>query len=938
MTADLQVRVLGPVDVLVGGVPHEVSGRRRTAILAALALQAGKVLSIDWMTEIVWGEEAPGNPAVTLQSHVTHLRRVLGVPGMIVHREPGYRLEIAAPATDAQVAESLIAEGTAATDPAEAASRLTVAVALWRGRSLAGLDTLVWFGDQARRLEELLLQAEVALMNARLDMGQHLQLVPHLEELAGRHPLHEPLHGQWMLALYRSGRQADALAVFAQLRARLSEELGVDPSPSLRDLHAATLDQSRSLDLPAARVAAARQGVVPAQLPAGVPGFTGRLAELTALDGLLARSRADGDPGLAVISGAAGVGKSSLTVHWARRTAAFPDGQLYADLRGFDPDRQPMDAATVIRGFLHALGVTEKEMPPTADGQIGLYRTLLAGRRMLVVLDNARDSEQVRPLLPSAAGCCAVVTSRSQLIGLVATHHAHGLTLEPLSRADARELLSYRIGPARLSREHAAVSQILDRCAGLPLALVLAAARAAQQPRRPLATLALELGNTAPLDALGSGDPASDIRNVFSWSYQGLAPDDARLFRFLALHPGPAAAAPALASLVGEPLERLRSQLSALLHASLLIEVRPGHYALHDLLRLYAAELGLQHDPPADRREAGHRLVEHYAATATAAVRTLDADHPAEPLGLPADGVTVEQLPDPASAQAWFEDENSTLTAVVLASTSDASDQQAGRLARAMTTHLDRSGRWHDLMEIQLAVLPVLTRLADVSAQAGAHRDIGRALAQLGRYHDATGHLDRAMDLYAALSDPLGQGRVHHSLGWLHQARGDHRTALKHAERALTLFREAGDRLWQARELNATAWLYVRLQEPATALTRCRRALTVLRAMGDRHGEAGTLDTMASAHHALGADDRAVVGYEAALAIFEQLDDRYSQAAVRLHLGDSFTALGDRERAVRAWRTALSRLDSLDRAGTETLRLEIADRLGSFGDAPAPPS
>ena len=558
----MQVRLLGPVDVLVGGKPQEIAGLRRRAVLAVLALHEGEVVSTDVLLSAVWGDDAPRAAANTLQSHMSGLRGALGSRAAILARPPGYLLDLGADGTDVQAAERLLREAEKSADPAEAAACLRDALALWRGRPLADVSaSLVWFRSHARRLEQLLLQAQGLLADTRLALGQHAQLIPELESLTRQHPLHEALWGQLMVALYRAGRQTDALAAFQRIRQLLLDEHGVDPGGRLQELHAAVLRHDPSLVAWSPAVTATaepRTAPVPAQLPRAVPSFTGREAELAVLDELAPGDAAAGDAPpvpVCLISGPAGVGKTALAVHWAHRAAArFPDGQLYVNLRGFDPAGTAVEPAEAVRGFLDAFAVPPERIPAGLDSQVALYRSLLAGRRILIVLDNASDVEQVRPLLPGTHGCFVIITSRHQLTGLIATHGARPLTLDLLAAAEARALLTQRLGAGRAAAEPGAVTEIIDRCARLPLALAIVCARAATYPQFSLAALADDLrADPENLDAFRTDDTSADVRAVFSWSYRKLDADAARLFRLLGLHPGPDISVPAAASLAGLP-------------------------------------------------------------------------------------------------------------------------------------------------------------------------------------------------------------------------------------------------------------------------------------------------------------------------------------------------------------------------------------------------
>jgi len=479
--------------------------------------------------------------------------------------------------TDVREVERLLRQAPQSPEPAEVARGLHRALNLWRGRPLADVTGVAWLEEQAERLDLLWLRVRQALSEARLAAGEHAQLVPELEQIAADHPLDERVHGQLMLALYRSGRQADALAVYHRLRHTLDEELGIDPGQALRDLETAILRQDPALSAPAAAATlAAPPAPVPAQLPSAVPAFTGRTAELARLDALAGLDAGAAGAGLGpatpatvaicAVSGTAGVGKTALAVHWAHRVAGrFPDAQLYVNLRGFDPAGAALDPGQALRGFLDAFGVPTARIPADLDAQAGLYRSLLAGKRVLVVLDNARSAEQVRPLLPGAPGCLAIVTSRDQLAGLVATEGARPLALDLLTAADARKLLVRRLGADRAVGEPEAVEAIITACARLPLALTIAAARAATSPGFPLAAIAAELQESgSALDPVDGGDLATDVRAVFSWSYHALSAGAARLFRLLGLHPGPDIPITGAASLAGIPPGQARTVLPVL--------------------------------------------------------------------------------------------------------------------------------------------------------------------------------------------------------------------------------------------------------------------------------------------------------------------------------------------------------------------------------------
>src|SRR5450631_2422427 len=639
----MHVRLLGPVDVVVDGGSRPVHGLRRRAVLAALALHGGEIVSTSRLVDAVWGETAPPTALNTLQSHVSYLRNILGSKAAILARPPGYVLDLGGDHTDVQFAERLLRQGTQSADPVHGARHLQAALALWRGRPMADLAGLAWLEEQAERLDLFRVQIKRALFEARLAAGEHAQLIPDLDRMIADHPLDENIHAQLMLALYRSGRQADALAMYHRWRRTLDEELGIDPSKVLRDLETAILRQDPELDAPtpaaashlaspaAAQALASPKMPIPAQLLAAVPAFAGRNAELARLDAILPAVAEAGLPApaavvIAAVSGTAGVGKTALALHWAHQVAErFPDGQLHVNLRGFDPGGPALEPGEAVGRFLDAFGIPVARIPAGLPAQAALYRSLLAGKRVLVLLDNARDVAQVRPLLPGSPGCLAIVTSRNHLTGLVATEGAYPLILDVPTAAEARDLLSSRLGADRIASEPDAVDDIIAGCARLPLALTIAAARAATNPSFPLAVFATELSEaTRALDPFHGDDLATDVRAVFSWSYHALSTDAARLFRLLGLPPGPDIANAAAASHAAIPPDRARALLAELTRAHLLSEPVPGRYAFHDLLHAYATEQAHAHDSRDSRDAAVRRVLDHYLHTAHSAAMLME--------------------------------------------------------------------------------------------------------------------------------------------------------------------------------------------------------------------------------------------------------------------------------------------------------------------------
>jgi DNA-binding SARP family transcriptional activator/tetratricopeptide (TPR) repeat protein len=909
---------LGPFTVAVDGRPVELTTGRLRTLLAALAVSAGTAVSLDRLVEALWDADEPGNARRGVHVYLTRLRAVLGAESITT--EPGgYRLHAAPDQVDAVRFVRLLDAAARQPEPAAERDRLDEALALWRGAPFDGVRSDWLARTETPRLVERYLAAVERQADLVAADGPPDELVERLRDLTGRHPLRESLWTRYLMVLDRCGRQAEALRSYGTVRVRLRDELGTDPGPALRAAHADLLAGRPSWR----REPAAAGAVVPRQLPAAVDGFTGRAAALAALDGLLDARAGPADAlVVAAVSGTAGVGKTALAVRWAHRVApGFPDGQLYLDLRGFHPSGRAVTRAEAARALLDALNVPRHRVPSDVDAQLGLYRSLLAGRRVLVLLDNARDADQVRPLLPGSATCLVVVTSRDQLTSLVAAEAAHPLLLDPLPVAEARDLLARRVGADRVAAAEAATDEIIARCARLPLALAVAAARAATRPAFPLAAVAAQLREQSGLDGLATGDPATDARAVFSWSYRALGAGAARLFRLLGAHPGPDLAAPAAASLAALPVPAVRPLLAELCRVHLLTEHAPGRYACHDLLRGYAAELAATE--PAAAGRALRRLLDHYLHSGVAAAGRL---HPLreQATGEPPEaGATVLEVPDAAAALAWFTDERPALLAAVEAAGSAGLDGHAWRLALALDGYLGRRGRWQDWHDSQLTGLAAAGRAGDRVGQAAAHRSLAGALAHLGRLTEAAAQLAAALDLFARLGDPAGEAHARINLSEVLGRQDRHAEALWHSRRALELYRATGHRLGEARALNAVGWDRAHVGQQRAALGDCRRALELHQELGHHGGEAATWDSLGYIHHRLGEHRQAIHAYRQSLARYRELANPYYEADILTHLGDTQLAAGDPAAARTAFRRALTVLDTLSHPDADKLRVKL---------------
>jgi DNA-binding SARP family transcriptional activator/tetratricopeptide (TPR) repeat protein len=952
--------VLGPLVVRPAGTEVTIAAAKQRVVLAALAVRANQVVSFDELAETVWDGSPPPTARVTLRNYVKCLRRLLApADARIVTRDPGYQLRLDAGELDLLQFGELARDGAAAVRAADwprAASLLAAALALWRDEPLSDIPSDALRRETAPRLERIRLQALEGRVDADLNLGRHAELILEVQGHTAEQPLHERFHAQLMLALYRSGRGAEALAAYDRARGLLARHLGAEPGPELRDLHLRMLREDPDLAVVPARplgaASAAGAGppagaaglrsadlgaagpAVPRQLPATARHFAGRAHELALLTGLLG---ADGGAGgqaddgtagvltIVAIDGTAGVGKTTLATRFAHQVAGhFPDGQLYVNLRGFDPAGPPITPAEAIRGFLGALGVPPARIPGDLTDQAALYRSLIAGRRMLLVLDNARDSAQVRSLLPGGGGCLVLVTSRTQLVSLVAAEGAHLLTLDLLGPAEARDVLARHLGAARVAAEPAAAGELAELCARLPLALSVAAARVASRPGFSLADAAAELRNArSRLDALSAGDAVTDARTVFSWSCRQLSSGAARMFCLLGLHPGPDISGAAAISLAGLLPGEARRALAELAQASLLTAPSAGRFALHDLMRAYAAELAAGGHRPG-QRAAVRRVLDHYLHTAFAADQLLSSRDPVT-LVPPARGTRPESLASAEAARAWFRAEHQTLLAAVRLAAETGFGDHAWQIPWALVTFLDRQGHWPDWESTQQTALAAARSRHDLIGQAQSHRQLGRLLIHRGPYAEAEAHLAQALELFRAAGDQVGHARVRLDIAQALERQGRHRAAITHSLEALNRFRAAGHRVGQSRALNGIGWCYAQLGDPGQALPYCEQALALDRELGNLHAVSATLHSLGYVHHRLGDHARAIACYQDALGLSRQLGDRYGQADALAFLGETYRASGHPAGAREAWRQALEILAELRHPEADDIRAKLRD-------------
>jgi DNA-binding SARP family transcriptional activator len=909
----VEFSVLGPVRVRRDGAEAVLGGPQERALLALLLVRAGQPVAVSEIVTVLWGSRAPHSAVNVVRRHIGSLRRLMepGLPARAAGRwlardAGGYRWTADADSLDLLRFRRL-RDRARRTAPGDAVRLLVEALSSWRGPVAADIAAEVRERAGFRAVDRERREAVREAADAALRAGVPDAVLPLLREAAAEDPLDEPVLARLILALAALGHRSEALDTYRATAARLAHDLGIDPGPELREAHRASLPNATP---PAA------SPPTPAQLPHDLPTFTGRESEL---DDVLTRSNPAGTVVVTAIDGMAGIGKTTLAVHLAHRVAErFPDGQLYVNLRGFDPSGAVLDAGEAVRLFLDALGVPPERVPHPVEAQTALYRSLLAGRRMLVLLDNARDSEQVRPLLPGTPGCLAIVTSRSRLSGLVAAHGAHTVTLRPLDAGQAREFLERRLGGARQAGESGAVTEITDLCGGLPLALACVAARAAAHPHFPLSAVAAELRAAhGSLDAFSRTDPAVNVGAVFSWSLEAVSPGAARLFRLLGLHPGPDVSVPAAAALAGVAPAKARALLAELADVHLAREHAAGRYTLHDLVRAHAAELVAAED---ERAAAVDRLYAYHLHTAHAADRLLAPHADPLPPGAPPAGVSPQALADDRQALAWLTAEYRVLLAVIDAAAHSGRDRLAARLAWSLEPFFDRRGHWHDGAAAQRTALDCALRLSDPAWEARGLRGLARAEGRLGRLDNSRAGLDRALELFAGLGDVTGQAHTHRSLGWVCEQQDDLPGALRHNERALELFRLSGDRPAQASVLNSVGWYHALLGRYRQALSHCFEALTLLQDLGDRYGQASTWDSIAYAEHGLGRHPHALLGYHNALTLYRELGVPYMEACTLVHIGDTHLAMGTPGEAETSWRQALALFVSLGHPDAQQVR------------------
>ncbi|MGW6442852.1 AfsR/SARP family transcriptional regulator [Lentzea sp. NPDC055074] len=943
------LQVLGEVGVRIGDRRVEVGHARQRCVFAVLVVEANQVVTVDRLLERVWSQDPPLRSRQVLLNYLSRLRLLLAPAGIgIERRSTGYVLLADPDVVDVLRFRDLLTRARGADDE-HALGLFDQALALWRGEPFSGLDT-PWLAAERTGLEREHLAARLDRVDVALRRGRHTEVLPELFGLVEQEDVDERVAVQFMLALHRAGRTTDALAHYRRLHTRLIEQLGIEPGVAVQDLHRRILADDPALITPSAeafektatdkRPATDAERPVPRQLPAPPRWFTGRGAELACLDQALtvepphgSVTRAATAVVITAIGGAGGIGKTWLALTWAHLHAErFPDGQLFVDLNGFSPTQEPMTSEAAVRRFLDALGVDPGRVPTDLDAQAALYRSLVAGRRMLIVLDNAATAEQVVPLLPGTPGSTVLVTGRARLASLLDRHGARGLTLDVLTQDEARALLAARLGADRVAAEADAVDELVALCGSYPLALSITARQASARPGLPLAEVAAELLEFGLEMFDHDTDPAASLPAVLSWSLHRLTDEQRTVFGLLGIAPGPDTTLPAVAALAGLSPARARKALSVLEEASLLERRPDSRYAMHDLVRAYAATTA--HHLPGDVREAALvRVMDFHLHTAVAAARLLDPvrtlPHP-EP---PTPGVRPHPLPDAASAMTWLQAEHATLLATQRAATALGRHHVVWHLARALHPFHYRRGHLRDAVTAWRAALDAAAHLPQPAARSRAHRYLGDACTQLGLHEEAIEHLEQAVALAVHHHDPTEQAHTHQMLARAWGEREDDRRALDHARHALDLYLTLGQPVREAEAHNIVGWFAARLGDFGSALDHCSAALTLFRRHDDPEGEAATLDSLGFIVHRTGDHRQSIEHYRQALASYRALGHTYLVGTTLDHLGHPHAALGQDEQARLVWQEALELYRD---QGRDDDAARVQRQLDALGSTPAP--
>lgn len=894
--------ILGPLRVHDGDQEIVVSAPKQRALLAGVLMGAGRTQATGRLIDVLWGGDAPSGSREALHMQMARLRQTVGdrIASRILTRSGGYLIEVGSDELDINRFTDLYEHGLRVARKGnweQAIHLLTDSLDLWSGNPLQDVPSERLHAEYVPHLTEMRLVAIESSIEARLNLGEHDTLVGELQELVGQHPLRERFAAQLMLALYRSSRQADALEAFRRLRSTLRDELAVEPMAALQHLHRRILNADPRLAAPdrSPRLAdgigaAGAAGTAPPapvqhhsgsrrQLPADTRVFIGRSRHL---DELIAPAHpASADSVTYVIDGLAGIGKTALAVHAGHRLRdRFPDGQLFLDLHGHTTGLAPLPSGEALHWLLCCLGVPVQLIPEDLAQRAALYRDRLAGTRTLLILDNAFSAAQVRPLLPGASGCMALITSRKRLAGL---DDAYSITLGSLSEADAVALLREVAGPGRIPVQRSAAGELAAMCGYMPLALRIAAARLRHHKALRVEDLVQRLSDeNTRLDHLQDGD--RNLAAVFDSAYAALPEAGQRMLRTLGLLPGPDFDAYAAANLAEADLEAAERLLDSLTDHNLLTQHAVGRYRLHDLVRVYTRSLSAR-DPVEERDSALGRLLDYYQYTARAchrylARRTLPGPAPAVPTL-----AAAPDIRDRAGALTWLRGERAGLLAAIAASAARGDSARVVSLTAALASFLDQDGSRQQAAALHQAAATAAHALKDRFGEADALLSLSRARETAGDYPAAVARCEQALAIYRELGDQLGEANALHVQGHILQLTNDYPASTARQAGALAAYRKLGDQLGKANALWELGRLRLMTSDAAAAADLASSALAIYRQLGNRLGEANTLWDLARARELAGGNPDAADLVANALVIYQELDYRIGEANALCVLG-----------------------------------------------------
>jgi DNA-binding SARP family transcriptional activator len=971
----MQFRMLGPLEVQVDGGWSGINAAKWRTVLAVLLLQPGQVVSTERLITEVWPEETPARATNLISVYVHRLRRLIGDPEgrVLTTRAPGYQMLVQTEDIDAGRFAQLAREGRQALstgDFEQASTALGAALDLWQGsRALTDVPPSALVSAEADRLEESRIEAVQLRIQADLGCGRHAQVVSQLHRLLADYPMREELWALLMRALYRSGRQAEALEAYAQAREVIAEELGVDPSAELQQLYQRMLqadsgtpsasrtpvpaDSPFATPVPAAPVEPAPAGQADgpsadpatqaagagageplplmAQLPADIADFTGRDEQVQALQDLLGGPRRVSSPGAVIVAaviGAGGLGKTTLAVHAAHLLRdQFPDGQLYARMLG--AAAHPATPGDVLARFLRDLGMDPESIPASEDERAAHYRSRLTGRKVLIVLDDAHDAAQVRPLLPGSASCAVLITTRNRLPDLASSRY---VDLDVLGPDDARAMFAGIIGPARAAAEPEATSEVLTACAGLPLAIRIAGARLTARTTWTVRTIADRLSDQRRrLDWLKTGDLA--VRACFEVSFTSLpgraqadGVDPAHAFRLAGLWPGSSVSLPAAAALLGEPEESVADALEVLVDAQLLQEPAADRYRFHDLLKAYAQDRARAEETASARDHAVRRVLAWYLHSVVAVARVISPHGNQVDPGELEPGVEPLDFASVDAALDWCEVERTNLVAATRQAAALGLDDIAWKLPVAALGFFNRRTYWEEWVATHEIALDSARRVGDKRAEAWVLNNLGMAYLRQGR-EEGVGYFRQALAIRRDIGDQTGEAQAANNLAYAYLLVKRFDEALELLYLALELQRTLGHRFGEGIALNNLGEAFLELDRPDEAVDWLGQALAVYREIGASTEEGDTLSSLGKASIDRGRNADALDYLRQAEQTHRAVGHRYGEAVALQLLGDVWRLDQRSDDAAQAWDRALAIFEAL---GNDAQVREVREKLAAL--------